>query len=324
MDNSPFLVSPYPLRPSSPWKLEIRAKFAGKKIRRFFATESEAWAEGDRLTGQIRERGRASVASGGLTVSKALARFWSVRGPSIKGRHRRIAKYIFDDFATRYGSISLDSIGAAELHAFWNRSKWPEGKSARWQAFTYLRIFFNWAERWDLIGRNPCRKVDTPAKPKPLRGIVTPEQMQDLLTLSGHHLAFVCLGGFAGLRTSEIFRLNPAKDLDWQQKEIFVNDAGKTGGRYVQMLPAFVRHCPKEFTFPNERNFYSGFRNAIAAFVWQPLPQNALRHSWHTYHLAKFKDAAKTAMEGGNSEKMVREVYALPAKRANQAAYWRL
>lgn len=324
MDNSPFFVSPYPSRPRSPWKLEIRAGFAGKKIRRFFPTQENAFAEGERLTGQIRERGTHSLAADGLSVSATLKRFWAVRGPTIKGRHRETAISVLGLFTGECGRIGIKAVGPADLVRFWTRDNWPEGKSARWQGFTYLRIFFNWCERWDLVDRNPIRRVDPPAKPKPLTGIVAPEEMRTLLDIDPPHLlAFVCLGGFAGLRSSEILRIDAKKDLDWRAKEIWVSAAGKTGGRYVRMLPAFIRHCPRKFAFPSVRHFYTGFRKAVAG-LGLTLPQNALRHSWHTYHLAKSKNAALTASEGGNSEKMVKEVYALPAKRAKQAAYWRL
>lgn len=50
--------------------------------------------------------------------------------------------------------------------------------------------------------------------------------------------------------------------------------------------------------------------------------QNALRHSWFTYHLARGRNAAVTAYEGGNSEQMVRRVYAVAARRTEQEAFW--
>ena len=41
---SAFIVSPYPQRPGTPWKLTIPEKIFGTRIRRFYATEAEAWA----------------------------------------------------------------------------------------------------------------------------------------------------------------------------------------------------------------------------------------------------------------------------------------
>lgn len=330
MDNSAFFVAPYPARKSSPWKLEIRARFAGKKIRRFFKEEEDARFQGLIMTGQIQERGVLSLESTGATVARVLAQFWRIRGDSFKGRHERTARYVLNLFGKRYGRLGIEAVGTKELSLFWDRPEWPDGKSARWQAFTYLRIFFNWAERYNFVDRNPIRKVDPPKRPGPLRDILDPDTMATLLSLEGHHLAFVCLGGFAGLRSSEALRVDCKRDLNWKQREIRVagtdddgNVTGFEGERYVKMLPAFVRHCPKKFKFPNERNFYAGFRNALVK-IETVVPQNALRHSWFTYHLAKFKNASLTAHEGGNTEKMVTKVYALPSKRARQAAWWKL
>ncbi len=83
MDNSPFIVTSYPARPRSPWKLEIRSKFAGKKIRRFFQTELAAWEAGERLTGQIREKGRQSLDVDGISVAVAVRRFHSQVGTTL-------------------------------------------------------------------------------------------------------------------------------------------------------------------------------------------------------------------------------------------------
>ena len=326
MDNTPFIVTPYPARPRSPWKLEIRARFAGKKIRRFFATEAGAYTEGERLTGQIQDKGVSSLPAAGMTVAGAIKRFWAIRGPAIKGKsHRAHMERNLDLFSESLGTRGIKAIGTTELSAFWNRAEWPDGKSTRWQAFVYLRLFFNWAERYDLIDRNPIRRVDPPARPGPLTGIVTAEEMKVLLGLPlDWQRAFVCLGGLAGLRTSEALRVDPKADLNWREKEIHVAGGGKTGERYVKMSAAFIRHCPREFAFPNQRNFYASLRKAIGKTSLGKLPQNALRHSWFTYHLAAHRSAAVTAHEGGNSESMVKKIYALPAKRANQAAYWRL
>lgn len=321
MDNGKFIVAKYPSLPSRPWKLEVRASFAGKKIRRFFKTEAEAWDEGERLTGQIREKGISSLESTGMSVAVAVKRFRASR--KFSGQHDQHMTRNLDLFLAKFGSRPISGIGPFDLQAFWNRPEWPEGNSTRYQAFVYLRIFFNWLERYDLIDRNPTRRVDPPKKPAPLSDILTVEQMKELLKLDGYLLAFACLGGLAGLRTSEILRISPEDDLDWKAKEIHVN-RGKTGERYVKMEPAFIRHCPQAFAFPNQRNFYSALRKAVAVTSIGKLPQNVMRHSWFTYHLARGKDANKTAHEGGNSEKMVKRVYALAAKRADAAAWWKL
>lgn len=312
-----FIVSPYPQLPTSPWKLEIKASFAGKKIRRFFKKEGEAWEEGERITGQIRERGVSSITSEGITVENAVKRFNSCH--SFKGSHKMHMNRNLDLFVEKYRKRGIASIGPVELVDFWNREEWPEGRATRRQAFAYLRIFFNWLERYDIVERNPTRRVDPPKAPAPLRNILQPDEMKAALKLAGDDVrakAFLCLGGFAGLRSEEIFALS-SSDMDFESKEIHVSD-GKTGERYVKMEEAFIRHCPREWEKSSKRNWYNRLEPL-------KLTRNCLRHSFATYHLAVCRDAGKTAHEMGHSSpRMASRVYALAAKRADAAAWWGL
>jgi len=315
MDNSMFCVSRYVSRPKSPWKLEIRSSFAGKKIRRFFGSELAAREEGERLTGQIRERGTQSLDVDGVTVAVAVRRFQS--GRNDVGQHGQHMTNYLRLFVERYGPLGLASIGPAELERFWTRPQWADGKATRRQAFAYVRIFFNWAERYDLIERNPIRRVTPPKTPAPLRNILLPAEMVALLQVATNdQKAFLCLGGFAGLRSEEIIHLDPAS-LDWTTEEIHI-EGGKTGERYVKMDPAFVRHCPKSWQRANVRSWYSRLSSL-------DLSRNVLRHSFATYHLARGRNAHETAFEMGHSDaRMVTRVYALPAKRADYEAWWRI
>lgn len=315
-DKTDFLVSPYPSRPKSPWKLEIRERFAGKKIRRFFNSELAAWEAGERMTAQIRERGTKSLEVDGVTVSAAVRMFQAGRNDT--GYHLEHMTRYLRLFVDKYGTLGLSTIGPLELDAFWKRPQWPEGKSTRRQAFSCIRTFFNWAERYDVLReRNPIRRVNPPKIPLPLRNILTPADMAQLVERADtEQKAWLCLGGFAGLRVEEIIHLEPA-DIDWKMKEIHVDD-GKTGERYVKVLPALERHCPRSWQAQVTRGAWYKRIKGLG------LSRNVLRHSFATYHLAKGKDAQKTAFEMGNSAAMVTRVYALPAKRADHSAWWRI
>lgn len=332
MDNALFFVTEYqgakyksgaarPLR----YKLEIRKKFAGKKIRRFFDDEQEAYSEGRRLTGQIQEKGTSSLEVHGKLVSEAIKQFWRYRGPSLKGLHRRHMERVLGDFGQKFGRYGMNAIGTKELHSFWDREEWPEGKSARRQAFAYVRIFLNWAERYDLIDRNPIRKVDPPKAPDPLTNIITPDGLKTLFEKAADMpdiRAYLALGAFAGLRTDEIQRIRP-HHMDWAAGEIEV-PSGKTGRRYVAMIPPFVRYCPKEWTeYAEERTFRRHREKLVERMGWKCWPDNCLRHTFATYLLAKEGDAPKVAHQMGHSDpKMVNKVYALPAKKADWQAWW--
>ncbi|HMF46809.1 MAG TPA: hypothetical protein VKE29_09060, partial [Candidatus Udaeobacter sp.] len=53
-------------------------------------------------------------------------------------------------------------------------------------------------------------------------------------------------------------------------------------------------------------------------------PQNALRHSFGSYHLAQFNDAAKLALEMGNSPSVIFRHYRQLVKPKQAERYWKL
>ncbi len=312
---TPFTVSPYPLRSSAPWKLEIRASFAGKKIRRFFKTESEAWMQGEEIAGIIKTKGVAALEAEGMTVATAVKKFSVFK--KFTGSHGKHMERNLRLFMEMHGKRGLDSICPMDLHRFWDRPEWPEGRATRRQAYAYMRVFFNWCERNDMVSRNPIRRVDPPKTPPPLKNILSPAVVSGLVSSTTNEVrAWICLGAFAGLRSDEIVELKP-DDLDWNAGEIHIR-GGKTGERYVTMEDAFIRCCPREWTTANTRNWYKRLRASAG-----PMAQNCLRHSFATYHLARYQDAGKTAHQMGHSDpRMVSSVYALAARRADATAFW--
>jgi hypothetical protein len=53
-------------------------------------------------------------------------------------------------------------------------------------------------------------------------------------------------------------------------------------------------------------------------------PQNALRHSFGSYHLAKFQDAPALALQMGNSVDVIMKHYRELVRPADAAKYWRI
>jgi len=73
----PLRLTPFP-HTSGFLKLELRASFYGKKIRRFFATEAKAFEEGQKLVTLVRKKGTQAIyGDDGMSVAQAL-RMWSV------------------------------------------------------------------------------------------------------------------------------------------------------------------------------------------------------------------------------------------------------
>jgi integrase len=73
------------------------------------------------------------------------------------------------------------------------------------------------------------------------------------------------------------------------------------------------------------RAFYEERRRLAVKLGWDGFPENSLRHSFATYHLARCKSAPLTAFQMGHSSPaMVQRVYAVPAARADEKAWWRI
>ena len=331
--NQPFIVSHYPARPRSPWKLELRASFYGKKIRRFFQSESEAFTEGNSLVATIREKGTQGLyGEDGMSVSQAL-RMWSVEAEGKSKSHS-------DKIAATVKQLSLVLKGPVARVEPLTIDRWlkslggSETSKAMW--FRYARMFFKWCYRMRFIDRSPLDGLRAP-RATPGKNILTPDQMKALLKapMSDDVKALVLLGGFAGLRTVEVARMN-WEDIDCKTKQIHVRpEVSKQHDGMLQRIVDMTEPLKKRIKFFEKKKgrivtgsmeaLYERRRKVALALGWEGWPDNALRHSFATYHLGRCGNAGLTAYQMGHtSTAMVLRVYAVPAARADWKAFWRI
>jgi integrase len=158
--------------------------------------------------------------------------------------------------------------------------------------------------------------------------IFAPNQLADLLAAANSSLLpALALQAFAGLRTAEVLR------LEWSEVDLvrrFVTVAAhksKTARRRLipiaQNLAEWLRPYAQMsgLVYPTKtRNYHSdieALRSSIGLLTW---PNNGLRHSFASYHLAKHQNAPQLALEMGHSTpRMIfdnyREVVAPPEQR---------
>ncbi len=156
-------------------------------------------------------------------------------------------------------------------------------------------------------------------------GIYTPEQFAIYLRyVDERFLPFVALGGFAGLRSIEILR------LEWENvwfKKGFIEvgrDKSKTATRRLvpicPALAAWLKPCVNKSgpILPDLRNevhftrLFAAAKHTLNDEKGKPrlkLVHNGLRHSYCSYRMAETKSAAQVALEAGNSPKMLFEHY---------------
>src|SRR5262249_32484795 len=136
-------------------------------------------------------------------------------------------------------------------------------------------------------------------------------------------------GAFAGLRRAEIERLTWSEvDFESGVIEVKASKAKTASRRLVKIQPnlrewlAAYRTCTGRVSPVNlQRNTKSDRERAKLRSEW---PQNALRHGFGSYHLAQFNDAAKLALEMGNSPATIFRHYRQLVKPKEAERYWKI
>lgn len=220
-----------------------------------------------------------------------------------------------------------------------------------------LNAVFQYAADRGAIKKNPVAQVEVVKESKGKVGILTPDQMRTLLQAAQEEpdvLATLAIGGFAGVRPEEIARMKwSAIDLEHGQIDCGAELTKTAKQRYVKIEPVlseWLRPVMCVFVSSNEaakRNIHAGnFRRRwdavrkVAGFAVRgtartlakdkasqltPWPHDALRHSYASYHLAKFQDAAKLALQlGHESPRMIFDSYRERVKESDAAAWWQM
>jgi integrase len=282
-------------------------------------------------------------------VSVAVQAFLEAREKDeLSQRYRTELKIRLRKFSESFGERAIASVSTAELNS-WLRDFKPANRNT-YRA--HLSVLFA-----DAVERGWCQQSPVPKvkKVKALTtiGILAPDQFAKLLeTATEETLPYWLIGGFAGLRSAEIERLE-WKDVRFESGLIEVPAAkSKTASRrFVKILPALAawlapyqgragKVCPAA----NLRSMLetdrvrAGFRpTSFGRIVMKQAgikldsamlkslkkwPSNGLRHSFASYHLAHFGDAARLALELGhtNQELLFRHYRELVTPE--QAAKW--
>lgn len=231
-------------------------------------------------------------------------------------------------FAVTFGENTIATITARELNQ-WLRSL-GVGTVTRNSYRRRLTALFNFARKEAYLARSPLVDVDKPKERTGETEILTPAQMARLLEVaSAETLPYWAIGGFAGLRRAELERLE-WKDVDFEGGFINVSAANaKTASRRLVTIRPNLREWLAPYGTEQGPVCPAGLRKRLeadrkAAGMGQDWPQNGLRHSFGSYHLAQFSDAAALALQMGNSPNMIFKYYREIVKPREAAAFWSL
>lgn len=242
---------------------------------------------------------------------------------------KRISKYI--------GKSYIDDITAKEIGAAVDKEV-SGGPRAYNNLLGAVAGVFSFARKQGYLSRTEKTEAELVERRNVDRidsiSIYTPEELHILLNNIGDDLVpFIALGGLAGIRTEEIFRMD-WKMVDLKKGYILLDRVfTKTKRRRVIPINAALRSWIQPLHKSSGRIYGLSSSQALGNAIRAAWPRdkdgnliferrrNALRHSYGTYRFAELQDEQKVSAEMGNSPKELREHYAELAT-PEDAATW--
>lgn len=250
-------------------------------------------------------------------VSEVMTQFLASRkAMGVSAIYMNALQFLLGGFAREMGATPIGDLSTPELDRFLcqRRNFGPVSRNNMRKA---LGTLFKWARDQGFL---PAEKQTAASRmisfsaPDAAPEIWTPGEMRTLLELAEEKLVpFLAIAAFGGVRSAEIVRLEWS-DVLWEQGyiEIKARKAKTKARRLVPLrdnlrawLEPFRGHQGPVCSCKAVANKLTAI-GMKAGIGWR---QNALRHSYASYRLAENQDAAKTALELGNSPQMLFKHY---------------
>jgi integrase len=231
-------------------------------------------------------------------------------------------------FADKFDGQPVATITSAEIDD-WLRSL-PVSAVTRNHYRRLIVLAFNFAVQRGYVTDNPAEKTAKAKEHGGGIGILTVTQAARLLeSATPEALPYIAIGLFAGLRRAEIERLDWSEvDFESGLIEVTAEKAKAARRRLVTMQPnlrewlLLIRKHKGSIISDNFRKQFEQARVAAGILDW---PDNALRHSFASYHLAHFKNAAATALELGHHDSRITFAHYRELVRPKEAErYWQI
>lgn len=235
-------------------------------------------------------------------------------------------------FAEKFDGAPVATITSAEIDD-WLRSL-PCSPVTRNHYRRLIVLAFNFALQRGYATDNPAKKTAKAKAPKTKPGILTVEQASALLeNASPKILPYIAIGLFAGLRRAEIERLDWSEvDFDDGHVEVTAEKSkSKVANRFIPIQPNLrewllpLRRLRGSVTPEDRFEFRQLFEQARKDAGIEEWPDNALRHSFASYHVAHFKDAKGLALEMGHTDSgMLFNHYRALVRPKEAERYWNI
>lgn len=207
-------------------------------------------------------------------------------------------------FGRSFGSRTIATITTTECDDWLTGFKLSAQSKNNYRSV--LSVLFSYAASRGYCAANPILKIGkAKVTDKPVE-VLMPDQMRRLLeNAETDMIPYIAIGGFAGLRPAELER------LDWREVHIDRNfievsaAKSKTASRRLVTiqpnLKTWIEPHVRAAGLVTPRNPRVKLRLSRERAGIDEWPANALRHSFASYHLARFQDAPALALQLGHT-----------------------
>jgi len=276
-----------------------------------------------------------------LTVEEALEA-WKAE----KSKLRMSQKYqnsavrnFFRPFVKKFKKRKLHEISAKEIENYIFKHRTWSGQTKA-SHIGYIRTFFNYFIKQGNISLNPATNIAKPkvVKDEPrLLSISDTTRMLDFALANGfkEECAAMVLVLFCAIRVDEVDRLT-WDSIDWEKSKVTVQGKqSKKGHRRTNPIPAnalrWLESCtpddklsrigPSDY-IQRMKRLRSKIKENYKDFNY---PQNAMRHSFSGYHLAKHENSILTAfLLGHPNPNLLYSTYKELASKEDAELYWNI
>ncbi len=244
----------------------------------------------------------------------------------------KILGWVLNAFEHEFRSRKVNEITRHDVESWIDRI---ENLTTRKNRIRDLSILFEFCRRRGYCGSNPLENIERPVVSGKRPEIFSVSEAAALLTTAELHPEFelvpaIAIGLFTGLRMSEIKQLD-WRNVDSEHRVVDVDESiAKTRQqRNVDMTNSLVAWLTP-YAQTEGKVIPAGFRKKMERLrelagitKW---PNNGLRHSFGSYHVAHFQNPNMTALQMGHAttDTLFRHYRNYRVRKKDADAYWEL
>jgi integrase len=235
-------------------------------------------------------------------------------------------------FAKQFGDNAVSRILAPAVEKWLDSKQWKPLNRNNYHRD--LSMFFRWAKRQGHVDENPVASIPKQKIKRAVPSVYTVAEAERLLISAVENpqlelLGMYAVGFFAGVRVRELTRMK-WEMIDWQEGEIRL-PAGvtKTGSpRNVDLVDAladWIGPTPPQTGPIVAKSNLRLRRCKLHQLADVPMKSNALRHSFASYHAAKFRDpGGLQLLLGQETPSVLFKHYIAATKKSEATAFFDL